>query len=114
VFGGRTVWEVNLDTLEVPNSSSWHVVSAWCTLGALYGSATMSLIVNSDQFPYLSPGALAVFGGRTVWEVNLDTLEVLNGSSWHMEYLQGARSEHAMVQMPCLSLSILISSFICH
>jgi hypothetical protein len=41
-----------------------------------------------------------VFGGRTIFEVNLNTLEVLNGTSWHTEYLQNTRSEHSLVQLP--------------
>jgi hypothetical protein len=46
-------------------------------------------------------GALAVFGGRSTGNQFLDTIEVLNGTTWTTFGLKSARAEHAMVQLPC-------------
>ena len=47
----------------------------------------------------LCAGNLAVFGGYNARY--LATAEVLNGSKWQTEPLQVARSDHAMVILPC-------------
>jgi hypothetical protein len=49
-------------------------------------------------------GAPAVFGGETTGAVALDTIEILNGTTWQTRQLQSARDAHAMVQLPCPAL----------
>ncbi len=74
------------------------------TIKGIFSCKNANLVIQSVfrvTVFFVSAGAPVVLGGFGSNGV-LNTLEILNGTSWEIQLLDSYRYGHAMVELPCL------------